>query len=101
MYSLTDPELGKLANLEVRGRIVPCGSDDLWSADHSTVVEFGSELRLTTTVTWTRIPDDDSAVSPPVIRVVRGSLRFVGDRLVDPLKPDASETPTVDVGPHP
>jgi hypothetical protein len=105
VYSLTDPELTKLADLEVAGRVVPCGSGDIWVGDHSTVVEFGPELRLTTKITWSQLPDDMHPDArpppPPVTRVFHRSLRFVGDRLVDPMRPDASDTPGVEVGNHP
>jgi hypothetical protein len=99
--SLTDPGLATLARLEVEGRVVPCGSDDVWYADHSTVAEFGAELRFTTTVIWRHIQDEEAAATRPIARVLHGSLRFVGDRLVDPLEPDSSETPGIQVGPHP
>ncbi len=96
--SMTSPQLKVLADLEVAGRVVPCESDAVWYADHESRVDFGSELRVTTTVTWQRL---DDAAGLPVTRILHRTMRLTDDALVDPQAPDASGPARIVVGARP
>jgi hypothetical protein len=103
LRAIVGTQLVTLAELEVDGRVGPCGDPEPcpWRAKHETELEYGAELRLTTTVTWSREKEAGCRRAGPSKRTIRRTLRFVGDRLVDPQRPGAKETPSVEIGDPP